>query len=537
MPAGGHGPAQPGRPKSLAASTASAGGVPSADAAEVGRQPGHHPVDEALGVDVADHQRQLDGAGRHPRPQQRRRHVVGPARVPRRAPHPPRRWPSSTAPAAAAAAVVVDAAAPSALADPASHAAVAARGGHRGRRLVGLRACAASARRPSRRTRPSPASTADHARPAPAIADAALDAAVGLTHRVSRHGARVLQTVPTSDERAGRPALPPGLRCDPTSQPWRRCAPCWGRTPPAPGRAWSRSGSTRRPAWWPAPSSAPSRRPWRSTPACSCSSRAAIGLRGNIFGAFGNRLSTAIHAGTFRWSLRREAVLGQNVLAAMLLTMGISLALAVVAKAVAVGLGLDRVDRPADHGHRVDRRRRARVDRRARRLARADGRRGPLRLGPRQRDRAARVDARRRAHPAGPVPGHLPARDLGRQLASWASCSWRRRWRSWSPGGGRRPRACAASSASRCRCCSSAGCISAGAGVTLEKSFARLRRPAGPARARPRPPVELGALGGILSGRLASKLFLGLVPPDGLARTARPAATSRCRASSPCRCT
>jgi mgtE-like transporter len=66
----------------------------------------------------------------------------------------------------------------------------------------------------------------------------------------------------------------------------------------------------------------------------------AIGLRGNIFGAFGNRLSTAIHAGIFRWSLRREAVLGQNVLASMVLTMGISLALAVVAKAVAVGLGL-----------------------------------------------------------------------------------------------------------------------------------------------------------------------------------------------------
>src|SRR5918998_658851 len=67
---------------------------------------------------------------------------------------------------------------------------------------------------------------------------------------------------------------------------------------------------------------------------------AAIGLRGNIFGSFGNRISTSIHAGTFRWSLRREASLGQNVLASMLLTMGISLALAVVAKAVAVGMGL-----------------------------------------------------------------------------------------------------------------------------------------------------------------------------------------------------
>jgi mgtE-like transporter len=58
---------------------------------------------------------------------------------------------------------------------------------------------------------------------------------------------------------------------------------------------------------------------------------AAIGLRGNIFGAFGNRMSTAIHTGTFRWSLRRETVLGQSVLASVVLTMGISLLLAVVA--------------------------------------------------------------------------------------------------------------------------------------------------------------------------------------------------------------
>jgi mgtE-like transporter len=62
---------------------------------------------------------------------------------------------------------------------------------------------------------------------------------------------------------------------------------------------------------------------------------AAIGLRGNIFGAFGNRMSTAIHTGTFRWSLRREAVLGQSVQASVVLTMGISLVLAVVAWVIA----------------------------------------------------------------------------------------------------------------------------------------------------------------------------------------------------------
>jgi mgtE-like transporter len=67
---------------------------------------------------------------------------------------------------------------------------------------------------------------------------------------------------------------------------------------------------------------------------------AAIGLRGNIFGTFGNRISTTIHAGTFRLSTRPETVLGQNVLAASALTLVMSAALAVVAKAVAVALGI-----------------------------------------------------------------------------------------------------------------------------------------------------------------------------------------------------
>src|SRR5690606_10936988 len=42
---------------------------------------------------------------------------------------------------------------------------------------------------------------------------------------------------------------------------------------------------------------------------------AAIGLRGNIFGALGNRISTSIHTGTFRISFKRESVLAQNILA------------------------------------------------------------------------------------------------------------------------------------------------------------------------------------------------------------------------------
>src|SRR5205085_11164108 len=67
---------------------------------------------------------------------------------------------------------------------------------------------------------------------------------------------------------------------------------------------------------------------------------AAIGLRGNIFGAFGNRISTTIHAGTFRLSTRPDTALGQNVLAAGILTLAMSAVLAVVAKVVAVALGL-----------------------------------------------------------------------------------------------------------------------------------------------------------------------------------------------------
>ena len=35
---------------------------------------------------------------------------------------------------------------------------------------------------------------------------------------------------------------------------------------------------------------------------------AAIGLRGNIFGTFGNRVSTSVHAGTFSPSARRDSV-------------------------------------------------------------------------------------------------------------------------------------------------------------------------------------------------------------------------------------
>jgi mgtE-like transporter len=67
---------------------------------------------------------------------------------------------------------------------------------------------------------------------------------------------------------------------------------------------------------------------------------AAIGLRGNVFGSLGNRVSTSIHAGQLQLRIRRSTVLGQNVLAAVALTLGMSLVLVAVVALVSVGLGL-----------------------------------------------------------------------------------------------------------------------------------------------------------------------------------------------------
>jgi mgtE-like transporter len=67
---------------------------------------------------------------------------------------------------------------------------------------------------------------------------------------------------------------------------------------------------------------------------------AAIGMRGNIFGALGSRLGTAIHTGTFTLTPRRSTVVGQNVLSALTLTFSVSLALAALAKAIALAFDL-----------------------------------------------------------------------------------------------------------------------------------------------------------------------------------------------------
>jgi mgtE-like transporter len=60
-----------------------------------------------------------------------------------------------------------------------------------------------------------------------------------------------------------------------------------------------------------------------------------------------------------------------------------------------------------------------------------------------------------------------------------------------------------------------AGCVSAGAGIVLEKSFSRFDALPALLVLVPAQLSSSGALGGILSGRLSSKLFLGMVDPSG----------------------
>jgi mgtE-like transporter len=67
---------------------------------------------------------------------------------------------------------------------------------------------------------------------------------------------------------------------------------------------------------------------------------AAIGMRGNIFGAMGSRLGTAIHSGLFEPVRGREGVLYQNVYAVTVLTFLISLVLGILAKTLSEAFGL-----------------------------------------------------------------------------------------------------------------------------------------------------------------------------------------------------
>jgi mgtE-like transporter len=240
---------------------------------------------------------------------------------------------------------------------------------------------------------------------------------------------------------------------------------------------------------------------------------AAIGLRGNIFGAFGNRLSTAIHAGSFRWSLRREAVLGQNVLGSMLLTMVMSLALAVVAKLIALGIGIeDSMDLLSLAtvsilggilGSIVV-------------LAAALGLTGgAVRFG---------WDLDNVTAPLVSTLGdvltlpalylatlllgiHIVSPTVGVVLVALSLAGLTLGWRATTEGLRRIIH-------ESIPVLLVAGCVSAGAGVALETSFDRFAALPALLVLVPAHLSSAGALGGILSGKLSSKLFLGLVRPE-----------------------
>lgn len=67
---------------------------------------------------------------------------------------------------------------------------------------------------------------------------------------------------------------------------------------------------------------------------------AVIGMRGSIFGALGSRLGTSIHAGLFRLTMERTGTLYQNAFAATMLSITSSAFLAVAARVMTSALGL-----------------------------------------------------------------------------------------------------------------------------------------------------------------------------------------------------
>lgn len=69
----------------------------------------------------------------------------------------------------------------------------------------------------------------------------------------------------------------------------------------------------------------------------------AIGMRGNIFGAMGSRLGTALHTGMFSTSLKANSILSQNIFASMVNTLLVSFALGVIAKVLALLLDIDSI--------------------------------------------------------------------------------------------------------------------------------------------------------------------------------------------------
>ncbi|MDW3219221.1 MAG: magnesium transporter [Acidimicrobiales bacterium] len=75
---------------------------------------------------------------------------------------------------------------------------------------------------------------------------------------------------------------------------------------------------------------------------------AALAVKGNVFGALGSRLGTSIHAGTFRLSARLDTIVGANVAAALLLSLVIAVVIALLAKGVAIAFSISPTMSVAD---------------------------------------------------------------------------------------------------------------------------------------------------------------------------------------------
>ncbi len=75
---------------------------------------------------------------------------------------------------------------------------------------------------------------------------------------------------------------------------------------------------------------------------------AVLAVKGNIFGALGSRLGTSIHSGAFRLSPRLDTIVGQNATAAMVLSLVIAVVLALTAKAVAIAFNVSPTMSVAD---------------------------------------------------------------------------------------------------------------------------------------------------------------------------------------------
>ncbi|MBZ9570475.1 magnesium transporter [Methanobrevibacter sp. TMH8] len=69
----------------------------------------------------------------------------------------------------------------------------------------------------------------------------------------------------------------------------------------------------------------------------------AIGMRGNIFGALGSRLSTNLHIGLLSPEFKRSKILSENILSSLILTLLLSIFLAFISKGICIIFGFESI--------------------------------------------------------------------------------------------------------------------------------------------------------------------------------------------------